>query len=174
MQLSNNPRVFIRRPIAEDCQTLLSLHRRNQDFHFPWTFPPLDESGCQNYIRRCQNDNFEGLLICCAHHHQIIGVVNLSQIFYRAFQSAYLGYYADAYFAGQGLMAEGLHLAINHAFYTLKLHRLEANIQPDNQKSINLVKRLGFRKEGFSPRYLQLNGKWRDHERWALTTEDWH
>ncbi|WP_204150081.1 hypothetical protein [Leptolyngbya sp. CCY15150] len=74
MPLPQNPRVFIRQPIAEDCQTLLSLHQRNQSFHFPWAFPPLDEPRCQNYIYRCQNDDFEGLLICHIHHHQIIGV----------------------------------------------------------------------------------------------------
>ncbi len=97
----------------------------------------------------------------------------MSQIFYRAFQNAYLGYYVDVNFAGQGLMSEGIRLAINHAFDTLGLHRVEANIQPENTNSINLVERLGFTKEGFSRRYLKINGKWQDHERWALTVEDW-
>lgn len=83
------------------------------------------------------------------------------------------GYYVDVSFAGQGLMSEGVSLAIGYAFCTLNLHRLEANIQPENQKSIDLVKRLGFTKEGFSQRYLKINGQWRDHERWALTVEDW-
>ena len=90
-----------------------------------------------------------------------------------AFQNAYLSYYVDVNFAGQGLMSEGVRLAIDYAFNTLNLHRLEANIQPGNQASINLVKKLGFRKEGFSPKYLQVNGEWRDHERWALTVENW-
>ncbi len=70
-------------------------------------------------------------------------------------------------------MSEGVSLAIDYAFKTLGLHRVEANIQPDNIASINLVKRLGFTKEGFSRRYLKINGEWRDHERWALTVEDW-
>ncbi len=66
-------------------------------------------------------------------------------------------------------------LSINFmkAFEELGLHRLEANIQPDNLKSINLVKNNGFKKEGVSPRYLKINGEWRDHERWAITYEDW-
>jgi len=168
-----SPCVFIRKPTEEDCQELLSLHQRSREFHFPWAFPPINLQDCKNYINRCQNEDFEGLLICHLTHKRIIGVANLSQIFYRAFQNAYLGYYVDVEFAGQGLMSEGVRLAIDHAFYTLGLHRVEANIQPENRASINLVKRLGFTKEGFSRRYLKINDEWRDHERWALTVEDW-
>ena len=168
-----SPRVFVRKPTQADCQELLYFHRRSQEFHFPWVFPPLSEEECENYINRCRNEDFEGLLICHSTSHQIIGVANLSQIFYRAFQNAYLGYYANVDFAGQGLMSEGVRLTIDYAFYTLGLHRLEANIQPENTPSINLVKRLGFTREGFSRRYLKINGEWRDHERWALTVEDW-
>lgn len=166
-------RVFVRKPTEEDCQELLSLHQRSKEYHFPWAFPPPTEEECKNYISRCQNDDFEGLLICHSTHKKIVGVANLSQIFYRSFQNAYLGYYVDLDFAGQGLMSEGIRLVISHAFYTLDLHRVEANIQPENIASINLVKRLGFTREGFSQRYLRIDGQWRDHERWALTVEDW-
>ncbi|MGL4617641.1 GNAT family N-acetyltransferase [Chroococcidiopsis sp.] len=166
-------RVFIRKPNKEDWQELLFLHKRSKEFHFPWAFPPLNEQECKIYINRCQNENFEGLLICHLTDNKIIGVANFSQIFYRAFQNACLGYYVDVDFAGQGLMLEGVHLAIDYAFDTLGLHRVEANIQPENRASIHLVERLGFTKEGFSRRYLKINGEWRDHERWALTVEDW-
>lgn len=169
----NESRVFIRQPVASDAAKLLDLHQRSQHFHRPWAFPPLTAQGCQHYIERCQQDNFEGLLICSYSDSQLIGVVNFSQIFYGSFQNAYLGYYADVQWAGQGLMTEGLRQAIDYAFQRLKLHRLESNIQPQNQASIALVKRLGFRREGFSPRYLKLNGAWRDHERWAITAEEW-
>lgn len=67
-----------------------------------------------------------------------------------------------------GLMTEALRAAVDFAFGELGLHRLEANIQPDNTASISLVRRLGFKQEGFSPSYLRINGEWRDHERWAL------
>jgi [ribosomal protein S5]-alanine N-acetyltransferase len=170
-------RVQIRKPIASDCQALLTLHQTSRSLHSPWVSPSLTEDGCNAYIRRCQNQDFEGLLIVPADSQagsdRIVGVANLSQIFYGAFQNAYLGYYGSAEFAGQGLMREGLSLVLNHAFGTLNLHRVEANIQPENNASIALVRRLGFAQEGFSRRYLKVGGEWRDHQRWALTVEDW-
>jgi len=113
------------------------------------------------------------LLVIRSDDEAIVGVYNLSQIARGFFQSAYLGYYAFAPTAGSGLMAEGLELVLRYAFRELKLHRLEANIQPGNERSKKLVERAGFRYEGFSPRYLKIGGRWRDHERWAITKEDW-
>ena len=165
--------VFLKQQTVEDYQELLSLNLRSKQFHFPWVFLPLTEDECKNYLNRSLNDNFEGLLVCHLDTGKIVGVVNFSQIFYGGFQNAYLSYYVDVNFSGQGLMSQGVHLAIDYAFDTLKLHRLEANIQPENKRSINLVKRLGFTQEGFSQRYLKINGEWRDHERWALTVENW-
>ena len=70
-------------------------------------------------------------------------------------------------------MWQGMQQVIRHCFGALRLHRLEANIQPENKRSIALVKALGFSKEGYSPRYLKISGKWMDHERWAIRTEQW-
>ena len=102
-----------------------------------------------------------------------MGVCNLSQIFLGNFKSAYLGYWIGAIFAGQGYMTEALDLALSYAFETLRLHRVEANIQPENGDSKALVMRIGFRMEGFSPRYLKVAGRWQDHERWAIRREEW-
>lgn len=71
-------------------------------------------------------------------------------------------------------MKDGLSLVINYAFNNLGLHRLEANIQPENTSSIGLARGLGFKKEGFSEKYLQVNGEWKDHERWSILVENWN
>jgi ribosomal-protein-alanine N-acetyltransferase len=100
-------------------------------------------------------------------------VFTLSEIVRGVFQSAYLGYYAVVPFAGQGYMREGMRLCLRHAFSRLRLHRVEANVQPANAASLALVRGAGFRHEGYSPRYLRLGGRWRDHERWAMLAEEW-
>ena len=82
-----------------------------------------------------------------------------------------MGYAVGAPYARQGYMTEGLRLVLKHAFSKLKLHRVEANIQPENKGSIALVKRVGFQLEGYSPHYLKIAGHWRDHERWAMVKE---
>ena len=66
-----------------------------------------------------------------------------------------------------------MHLVLGHAFRAMRLHRVVANIQPENAASIALVRRSGFRLEGFSPRYLKVAGRWRDHQRWPMTIDDW-
>jgi len=99
---------------------------------------------------------------------QLVGVVNITNVIRGVFRSGYLGYYAFAGFQRRGLMREGLSAVVRHAFGKLKLHRLEANIQPGNTASIALVRSCGFSREGYSPRYLKIGGRWRDHERWAI------
>ena len=100
-------------------------------------------------------------------------MVNVSEIVRGFFQSAYMGYYGMAGMNGRGLMGDAVRLTVTHAFHGLGLHRLEANIQPGNEPSRALAKRLGFRQEGYSPRYLKIDGEWRDHERWAVLADEW-
>lgn len=104
---------------------------------------------------------------------ELVGVINLNEIVRGSFQSAYLGCYAFLPHVGRGYMSEGLRLAIRRAFGRLRLHRVEANIQPENKSSLAFFRRLGFRREGYSQRYLKVAGRWRDHERWALLAADW-
>ena len=123
-------------------------------------------------MERARRHDFELPLLCRRGDGAILGFFNLSQIFRGPFMNAYLGYAVGQPYAGQGYMGEGIELVLGYAFETLGLHRLEANIQPANATSIALAKRAGFRLEGFSPRYLKIDGQWRDHERWAIVAED--
>jgi [ribosomal protein S5]-alanine N-acetyltransferase len=71
-------------------------------------------------------------------------------------------------------MTEGMQLLLARAFETLRLHRVEANIQPGNERSLALASGSGFVREGLSERYLKVSGRWRDHERWAIRVEQWN
>ena len=143
--------------------------RRSRRLHRPWVAAPATLAAYRRYVRRTRTPSHAGYLI--RHEGELVGVVNVSEIVRGNFHSAYLGYYAFAPHAGQGLMAEGLALVIRDAFRRLRLHRVEANIQPGNKASLRLVRRLGFRREGYSLRYLKIGGRWRDHERWALLAD---
>ena len=141
--------------------------------HRGWVTPPTDAQAFAEWMRRCRQSAVQCFLVCRLDDGAIVGVFTLSQIVRRLFQSAYLGYYAHEPYASRGYMMEGMWLVLRHTFTTVKLHRVEANIQPENSASIALVKRSGFRLEGFPPRYLKIAGRWRDHQRWAMTIDDW-
>jgi ribosomal-protein-alanine N-acetyltransferase len=161
-------RIGIRRPAEGDCDEFLEMVNASRSLHHPWVQPPSTAQFFEDYIRRRRTPGEDGFLICDNKSGRIAGVININCIVRGHFDSAYLGYYAAASFARQGYMTEGLLLVAKFAFVEMGLHRLEANIQPENVASIALVRRCGFRKEGFSPRYLKVLGEWQDHERWAL------
>ena len=166
-------RVFLRTPTAGDAAEFTSLMRRSRRLHHPWLQAPTTAAAYAAYLARGRQRSRKLLLVCMLADGAIAGVINLNEIVRGRLQSAYLGYAAGVPFAGQGYMTEGLGLALGHAFTRMGLHRLEANIQPENRASIALARRLGFRLEGFSPRYLKLGGRWRDHQRWAIVREEW-
>lgn len=156
----------------EDKNEFLQAMQRSQELHHPWVKTPQTTEEFNQFFQRYQQDNQKSFIVLDEACH-ITGVFNINEIVRGLFQSAYLGFYAVAEYAGQGYMKAGLNLILKKAFTEMNLHRLEANIQPDNLHSIALVKGKGFCKEGYSPRYLKINGEWRDHERWAITYEDW-
>jgi ribosomal-protein-alanine N-acetyltransferase len=164
-------RVFLCKPTQRHRDEFLALMRASRARLRPWVAPPASRAAFTAYLRRARRPTERAFLVCRVEDRAIAGVINVSQIFHGNFQSAYLGYYAGAPFMGLGYMSEGLGLVLRHAFGPLGLHRLEANIQPGNRASIRLVRGAGFRREGFSPRYLKILGRWRDHERWAITAE---
>jgi len=129
-------------------------------------------------LTRAELETDEPFLIKRTADRSIVGYVGLGQIYRGPFLSSIIGYWIGEPHVGRGYGTAGVAACVARAFTPepqggLGLHRVEANIVPSNVASLALVKRVGFRKEGYSPRYLQIDGTWRDHERWAITTEDW-
>ena len=166
-------RVALRLLERGDREEFLRLAAESRRLHRPWTYPPERPEQFDELYARSRREDTVCLLACRRDTGEIAGVLIISQIVRGAFQSAYLGYYAHERHSGQGLMREAMAQTVAHAFGPLALHRLEANIQPGNARSIALAKRCGFELEGFSPRYLKIGGRWRDHERWAIRSETW-
>ena len=169
---ARSPRVLLRAPRSDDSVELVTLVRSSRSLHRPWVNPPENRAAFQKFLRRSRKDAVCTLLAVRREDGAIVGAFTLSQIFLGNFRSAYLGYWVGAPHRKQGYMTEGMRLLLQHTFRTLKLHRVEANVLPGNVASRALLRRSGFRKEGFSPRYLKIAGRWRDHERWAITAED--
>lgn len=164
----NDTDVLVRRVVRSDRDEFLALMQASTSLHEPWISPPLTQRAFDAYLARMQRNDHEGMLVCRRDGGTIVGVINLNNIMRGSFLSASLGYYAGKPYAGRGYMTGGLKATIRFAFDELGLHRLEANIQPNNAPSLNLVRRCGFEHEGFSPRLLYIAGQWRDHERWAI------
>jgi ribosomal-protein-alanine N-acetyltransferase len=179
--LARGTLVYLRRPVHRDASPFLTAVESSRSLHRLWVEPPSTPSRFATYVRRFSGPRSRdsghathiGMLVCRREDHTPVGVFNFSEIVRGAFQSAYLGYYGFAEHAGQGYMSEGLALVLRVGFSTLRLHRIEVNVQPANKPSISLVRRGGFTREGYSRRYVKIAGRWRDHERWALLAEDW-
>jgi [ribosomal protein S5]-alanine N-acetyltransferase len=166
-------RVFLRQPTIEDFEELLSLYQSSRKFHRGLVQTPINKKAFEKYLTQANLETNEYFLICKAQDNAITGSINLSQIFRGNFKNAYLGYYLGAKFTRQGFMTDAVKIFVRFAFLDLKLHRLEANVQPENLASIKVLERNGFTKEGYSRKYLKIGGRWRDHERWAMIVEDW-
>ena len=164
-----SPRVTVEKAEIAMADELEQLQKRNASFHEPWVY----HGEVAQYFKKISSGRTIGMFVKEKDSGALIGVINLNEPVMGALRSAYLGYYIDKEFAGRGYMSEGLVLVLREAFQHMQFHRLEANIQPRNRRSIELVERLGFRQEGYSPKYLKINGQWKDHERWAMLVEDW-
>lgn len=163
----------LERPTAAREDEFLRAVRRSRPLHGAYVEPPATRAEYREYLRRQRRSSQESFFVVDAPAGELAGVINVNDIVRDALQSASLGYYAFVPHAGSGHMREALPLIVNWCFRDLGLHRLEANIQPSNDRSISLVSGLGFRLEGVSRRYLKIRGRWRDHERWALLAEEW-
>ena len=172
--LKRGTRVHIFAPSRDCADDFIEFTTANEAFHQPWVFPATDAGTFRAYLERLEDGRARGFVVARTADDAIVGVINVNDIIRGGFSSASLGYYGSAAHACRGYMTEALGLVLDQAFDVIGLHRIEANVQPANANSLALIARLGFRKEGFSPRFLQIDGAWRDHERWAILAEEWH
>ncbi len=126
-----------------------------------------------DFLATLETERRESFLIRSQIDNSLIGLINLNEIIRGAFQNTFVGYFGFAETAGKGFITEALFLVMKDAFEELYLHRMEINIQPENHLSIKLVERLKFTKEGISKKYLKIMGKWKDHVKYSMVTEDW-
>jgi ribosomal-protein-alanine N-acetyltransferase len=140
-----------------------------------------EQFGDQSFDRlldRRESESDAPFLIRRTSDHEIVGYVGLGQIFRGPFRSCYIGYWIGDPYLGRGYGTLGVRACLQRAFASeseggLGLHRVEAGIIPTNYASSALIRRVGMRREGYSPRYLEIDGEWQDHERWAITVEEW-
>jgi [ribosomal protein S5]-alanine N-acetyltransferase len=166
-------RALIRPPKPGDCAAFLAAVRRSRAFHRNWITPKArTRAAFGKYLKRFATGAHHGFLVIQRETGDLVGVINLNDIIRGNFQGCTVGYYAFMPHAGGGLMREGLRLVLRHAFRKLKLHRVEADIQPHNRRSQALARACGFVREGRARRLAKVCGRWRDHERWAILAED--
>ncbi len=178
MPLPLGGRVVLRAPAPDDAPAFLALVQASVALHHPWVVAPDTPSAFRAYLERAarEHDPLPGhvcRLVCRADGGALVGAANLNNVVWGGFRCASLGYYAFEPWAGRGYMRAGVTQLLTDAFRRVGLHRVEAAVQPGNARSRALLRALGFRHEGDSPRYLLLAGRWRDHERWAITAEEW-
>jgi len=164
-------RIRLCAPQLADKRAFLAAAQASRALHRPWVTAPATAPAFRAYVAAMQRPENRGFLVRTRADDALVGVFSVTAIVRGLFCSAYLGYYAFAGHERQGLMSEALRAVLREAFGPMKLHRLEANIQPGNAASIALVKACGFSLEGYSPRYLKIGGRWRDHERWAIVKD---
>jgi ribosomal-protein-alanine N-acetyltransferase len=176
-------RLVLRPMRTSDFEAWQEVRRRCDDWLVPWEPRRIPGSpdaveDRQAFAARCGARQREmqmgsgfsfGLFV----HGEFAGEININSIHRGAFQSAYVGYWIDERHAGQGYMPEAVVLVSRFAFECLMLHRLQISIIPRNTSSRRVVEKLGLREEGIAVRYLEINGVWEDHARYAITAEDW-
>jgi ribosomal-protein-alanine N-acetyltransferase len=177
-------RVALRPLVAADFPAWQEVRRRNAGWLIPWEpartpgLPDVVESR-EAFAMRCSARERErqlgtgfgfGIFV----GGRFAGEINLSSVQRGPFQSCYVGYWIDQAHAGHGYMPESLLLAARFAFEELHLHRIQVSIIPRNHRSRRVVEKLKIRDEGIASRYLEINGVWEDHVRYALTLEEWH
>ena len=161
-------RVTISRLAQTDCAEFIAAAAASRQLHGSWVSPPQTEAAFRARLRNKRPPANFLFAIRRRDNGTLVGYADITNVVRGNFLSGYVSYHVFRGQERQGLMTEGLKSVVRHAFRELGLHRLEANIQPGNVASIALARACGFCREGFSPRYLKIRGRWRDHERWTL------
>lgn len=177
-------RLTLRIPAISDAEAMCRFAIANREHHEPWS-PQRDgsyftvaywrvELEAQQASRRSGVAVPWIFALRDGEADQVIGFANVSNIVRGVFQAGHLGYGLDVDAVGQGYMHEALEAVVGHVFGTLNLHRVMANYIPSNERSANLLKRLGFQREGIARKYLRINGRWRDHILTSRINDAWH
>lgn len=171
--VATRPGTYLRKPAQSDGREFVERVVASRGHLEPFVFAADTVSAYRGWLARGRRADIEQFLVCRRDDDAIVGFVNLNNIVGGSLQSAAMGWAAFAPYLGQGHLTDGVGMVLEVAFTQLRLHRIEANIQPGNHRSRGLAVRAGFRLEGLSPRYLQIDGVWRDHERWAILEDEW-
>ena len=173
-------RIVLRPPISRDHAEWAAVRRESQQFLTPWepkwTADELERGAWRLRLRRYREEITQGtampFLIFDKVTGRLAGGITLGNIRHGVAQSGQIGYWMGVNHAGKGFMHEAVLLVVQFGFETLRLHRIEAACIPDNQRSIRVLEKAGFRREGLSRSYLRINGVWRDHLLYALIAGD--
>ena len=176
---------MILRPIRyRDKKEWTEVRSRNSQWLAPWEASNPDPAGrlpdYRQMVRSLKSQAAQATAlpfviterIPTAGSPAIVGQLTVSSIVWGSAMMATLGYWVDQDRAGRGIAPTAVALVTDHCFRTLGLHRMEINIRPENGPSLRVVEKLGFRDEGYRPRYLHINGEWADHRSFALTAEE--
>tara|TARA_X000000950_G_C13814762_1_gene619270 strand:+ start:469 stop:1056 length:588 start_codon:yes stop_codon:yes gene_type:complete len=173
-------RIFLRPPKRRDALKWQKLRMSSKNFLVPWE-PSWDASSCSRraFLRYFKNSNYlanmdraYSFLIFKIDDNTLLGGINVGNVRRGVAQSASLGYWVGVNYARNGYMKEALQILIPTLFIDLRLNRLEAATLEDNTASRNLLKKIGFKKEGVLRKYLKINGTWRDHVLYGLLEND--
>ncbi len=167
------PRSYLRKPAEADGREFVDCVLRRRHHLEPFVYAADSLSAYRTWIANGNRADVDQFLVCRRADDAIVGFVSINDRSGGALQSGALGWASLSTEPRQGHLTDGVSMVLEVAFTQLRLHRLEANLQPSNDRSRRLAIRSGFRLEGFSPRFLLIDGQWRDHERWAISEEDW-
>jgi len=168
------------RPLAyADARAWRAVRRRNAAWLKPWdaTVPPGADSRPSSFrslVFRLNRQARAGATYPFAIEvdGRFVGQVTVNNIVRGSAQFASVGYWLDREYAGRGIMPRAVALVVDHCFLTAGLHRIEIAIRPENSNSLRVVEKLGVREIGYAPRYLHIDGDWRDHRLYAITAEE--